>query len=173
VVSSNEHVDLCDEYERQFHGDVMLFSIERLTEQGFPQQPVAPEHIAATLESVQADMLAQYRARHQATIDKFAQLQALLNKARACLDHDDALACAHANFEAFADNLAHNFGSDSPCHARIDSAANRAAWRQRQLDAIAGYHADRRAWDEALAALRQQPLRQGSGQALRPDSGQA
>ena len=164
VMSSNEHVDLCDEYERQFHGDVMLFSIERLTEQGFPQQPVAAEQIAATLESVQADMLAQYHAKHQAIVDKYAQLQALLNRARACLGHNDALACAHANFEAFSDNLAHNFGSDSPCHARIDSAANRTAWRQRQLDAIASYHADRRAWDEALAAL---------GQALRPGSGQA
>jgi len=155
VVSQRERVDLCDEYERQFHGDVMLFSIERLTEHGFPQQPVSSEQIATTLKSVQAEMLEQYRAKHQATVDKYAQLQALLNKARVCLDHNEALACAHANFEAFADNLAHNFGSDSPCHARIDSAANRTAWRQRQLDAIGSYHADLRAWDEALATLRQ------------------
>ncbi|MGA9164605.1 MAG: hypothetical protein WBZ31_09090 [Thiobacillus sp.] len=164
VMSSDEHVDLCDEFERQFHGDVMLFSIERLTEQGFPLQPVAPERIAATLESVQADMLAQYRAKHLASVDKLARLQTLLNDPGAWWNRTETLAGGRAHFQVFADNLAHNFGSDSPCHARIDSAANRTAWRQRQLDAIASYHADRRAWDEALAAL---------GQALRPGSGQA
>jgi len=153
VLAQRKRIDLCDEFERQFHGDVMLFSIERLTEQGYPQQPVAPEKIAATLESVQADMLEKYRAKHQGIVDKFSQLQALLNNARACLNRDDSLAGAHANFEAFADNLSHNFGADSPCYARIDSVANRAAWRSRQLDAIASYHADRRAWNEALATL--------------------
>jgi hypothetical protein len=153
VVTERERIDLCDEYERQFHGDVMLFSIERLTELGFPQQPVAPEQIAATLESVQADMLAQYHAKRRSTADRLAQMQALLNAPHAWWNHSEAQAGARINFQTFADNLAHNFGTDSPCHARIDASANRAAWRQRQLDAIASYHTDRRDWDEALAAL--------------------
>ena len=157
VVTDLEHIDLCDEYERQFHGDVMLFSIERLTERGFPRQSVAPEQIAAILESVQADMLAQYHAKRQATVDKLAQMQTLLDDPHAWWNHHETLAGARANFQRFADNLAHNFGADSPCHARIDSSANRAAWRQRQLDAIARYHADRRAWNEALATLTRQP----------------
>jgi len=164
VVSSDEHINLCDEFERQFHGDVMLFSIERLTGQGFPQQPMAPEQIAATLESVQLDMLEKYRARHQAIVDKLARLQTLLDDPDAWWNRSDALVSARANFQAFAGNLTHNFGSDSPCHARIDSPVSRAAWRARQLDAIACYHDDRRAWDAALAALRQ-ALRPGSGQA--------
>lgn len=155
VVSQRERVDLCDEFERQFHGDVMLFSIERLTEQGFPQQPIAPGQISATLESVQAEMLEKYRAKHRAFVDKFAQLQALLNDARVRLRNDELAGGACANFEAFADNLEYNFGSDSPCHARISSSANRAAWRKRQLEAIAHYHADRRAWGDALARLTQ------------------
>ena len=156
VVTERERIDLCDEYERQFHGDVMLFSIERLAEQGYPQQPVAPEQIAATLDSVQADMLAQYHAKRRSTADRLAQMQVLLNAPNAWWNHSEVLAGARINFQTFADNLAHNFGTDSPCHARIDASANRAAWRQRQLDAIASYHADRRAWNEALAALAQQ-----------------
>jgi hypothetical protein len=154
VISQNESVDLCDEFERQFHGDVMLFSIQRLAEQGFPQQPPAPERIAAALEAVQAEMLERYRARQAALRDQLAQLQSLLNAPDAWWNRSDALAGARDRFEAFADNLAHNFGENSPCHARIGSAAALAAWRERQLDAIAHYRADRQAWGAALAALR-------------------
>ncbi|MDA8260674.1 MAG: hypothetical protein M0Z99_34420 [Betaproteobacteria bacterium] len=155
VVAERERIDLCDEFERQFHGDVMLFSIERLTGQGFPQHAIAPEQIAATLESVQADMLEKYRARRKAILEKLGPLHTLLSDPKAWWNHADALAGARANFHAFADNLEHNFGADSACHARIESAAARAAWRSRQLDAIVHYHADRLAWDDALAALMQ------------------
>ena len=102
-------------------------------------------------------MLAQYHARRQATVDKLAQMQTLLDDPHAWWNHDGTLAGARANFQSFADNLAHNFGADSPCHARIDSSANRTAWRQRQFDAIVRFHADRRAWDEALITLSRQP----------------
>jgi len=127
----------------------------KLTGQGFPQHAIAPEQIAATLESVQSDMLEKYRAKRKAILEKLGQMQALLNDSNAWWNHTDALASARANFHAFADNIAHNFGPDSFCHARIESAAARAAWRIRQLNAIVHYHTDRRAWNDALDALMQ------------------
>ncbi|MBW8369945.1 MAG: hypothetical protein K0M66_03025 [Thiobacillus sp.] len=155
VMTLRENVDLCDEFERQFHGDVMLFSVERLTGQGYPQRIIAPAQIAATLDSVQAEMRGKYRARHQAMIDKLAGFDTLLNDPAAWWNRDAGLVGARTNFKAFADNLEHNFGRDSPCQARIESAAACTAWRARQLDAIAHYPADRCAWDDALAALMQ------------------
>jgi len=155
VVAECERIDLCDEFERQFHGDVMLFSVERLSGEGYPQHAIALEQIAATLESVQAEMLEKYRARRKAILEKLGPLHTLLDDPKAWWNHADALAGARASFHAFADNLAHNFGPDSPCHARIESASARAAWRARQFDAIVHYHADRLAWDDALAALMQ------------------
>ncbi|MCL5059820.1 MAG: hypothetical protein M1449_04485 [Candidatus Thermoplasmatota archaeon] len=155
VVAERERIDLCDEFERQFHGDVMLFSIERLTGLGYPRHAMAPEQIAATLESVQADVLEKYRVRRAILEEKLGQMQALLDDPDAWWNHAEALDGARANFQAFADNIAHNFGAESPCHARIESADARAAWRTRQLHAIAHYRADRHAWDDALAALTQ------------------
>jgi hypothetical protein len=36
VVTHADSIDLTDEFERQFVGDVMLFTVERLTAQDFP-----------------------------------------------------------------------------------------------------------------------------------------
>lgn len=151
VVAASKMVDLCDEFERQFHGDVMLFAIERLAAEGFPQHAPTPAHIAAALDAVQADMLQRYRAKQRALIDKLAALHALLEAPDAWWAKGARHAAARANFHAFAENLAHNFGADSPCLARIETAVRRAHWRDRQLAAIVGYAAARRAWDAALA----------------------
>src|SRR5512143_4142458 len=64
VVTRADRVDLADEFERQFHGDVMLFSVERLAALGFPQQDLSRETVAATLDAVHAEMAQRYRARH-------------------------------------------------------------------------------------------------------------
>jgi len=68
--------------------------------------------------------------------------------------HAPAHARALAQFRVFLDNMQRNFGADSPAHARIASAANWQRWRQRQLAALAGFHADRQVWNQALSTLR-------------------
>jgi len=152
VVTEADSIDLADEFERQFFGDVMLFTVERLAAQGFPQQAVSSEAVAATLDAVHADLAQQYRARHAEIVKKLETLTRLLN-APAHWWHAPAYAQALAQFRAFLDNMQRNFGADSPGHARIASEENGQRWRQRQLAALARFHADRRAWNQALAAL--------------------
>ena len=79
VVTQADTIDLADEFERQFYGDVMLFSVERLTAQGFPQQALSSDAIAATLDAVHADMALKYRTRHAGIVKKLAALSALLD----------------------------------------------------------------------------------------------
>ena len=159
VVTQADTIDLADEFERQFYGDVMLFSIERLSALGFPQQALPSETVAATLNAVHADLTQQYRVRHAGIVKKLAALTALLNNP-AHWWHAPEHLCpsghvqALAHFRVFLDNMQHNFGADSPCHERIASQENGQRWRQRQLAAITRFHADRHAWDQALAALR-------------------
>jgi hypothetical protein len=162
VVTRADRVDLADEFERQFYGDVMLFSVERLAALGFPQQALPPDTVAATLDAVHADMTQRYRARHAEIVNKIAALARLLNDPAQwwhAPEHADA--CAH--FSVFLDNMQRNFGAGesgagesgtaTPCHARIFSADTWQRWRQRQLAAITRLHADRRAWNQALAFL--------------------
>jgi hypothetical protein len=155
VVTRADAVDLADEFERQFYGDVMLFSIERLTALGFPQHAVAGETVAATLDVVHADITQQYRARHAEIVRKLEALTLLLHHP-AHWWHAAAHAGARTHFRLFLDNMQRNFGADSPCHASIASDENWPRWRARQLAAIIQFHADQNAWNQALAALASQ-----------------
>ncbi|MHB1084668.1 MAG: hypothetical protein ACYCZA_07495 [Thiobacillus sp.] len=164
VVTQADTIDLTDEFERQFAGDVMLFSVEQLTKLGFPQQALSSDILAATLDAVHADLAQQYRARHAVIVKKISALTTLLNDPMHWW-HTPAYTEALAHFRVFLDNMQHNFGENSPGHARIAADANWQDWRTRQLAALTQFHADRRAWNQAISALNPRlALRQDAGQ---------
>ncbi|HQT30655.1 MAG TPA: hypothetical protein PLE48_06370 [Thiobacillus sp.] len=156
VVTVADQIDLADEFERQFFGDVMLFTVEQLTALGFPQQALPHETLAATLDAMQVGMAQTYRARQDKIVATFAALIRLLDE----LTHGWQLpqqAASLTHFRMFLDNIQRNFGADSTGHARIASPANWQAWRQRQLAALTRLPADRCVWNQALAALNHPP----------------
>lgn len=153
VVDASAHIDLCGEFERQFHGDVMLFSMQRLTALGYPDASLAASVVDATLAAVQAEMRETYREKQRAILARLDHLQTLLHDAAHWWQRTPGLAGAVANFESFAGNIAHNFGAASACIARLDDPARRNDWRARQLAALTGLHANRQAWARALAVL--------------------
>jgi hypothetical protein len=134
-------IDMSGEFERQFYGDVMLFSVERLA--AACRLAEADFH-GETLDALRAEMLARYNERQQAILEKLGRLEALLDDP-SCWWHDDA-----AGFRQFAANVGRNFGDASSGHARINDAANWARWRARLLDALTHYVEDRAAWSRLL-----------------------
>jgi hypothetical protein len=146
-------IDLCGEFERQFHGDVMLFSMQRLTALGYPSIALSEDEVDATLTATQSEMREKYRVKQGEILERLARLQALLHDAAQWWNQMPDLANAVANFKSFAGNIEHNFGAVSPCYARIDDSARRNDWRARQLAAITGFHANRQVWAEALEIL--------------------
>jgi hypothetical protein len=148
-------IELCGEFERQFQGDVMLFSLERLTAAGFPGRVPDPAEVAATVEAVHGEMLAKYQAKHEAIVDKLGRLKALLREPGQWWNRQPERADAVDLFESFIASMEHNFGSDSPCYARI--LGNWPQWRADLVGAIERYPADRLAWDALLAAVRAAP----------------
>jgi hypothetical protein len=151
-------IDLLGEFERQFHGDVMLFSIERLTAAGFPLQIPTASAIAATLEAVRSELQQKYNRQHADILAKLARLRALLDDPAQWWNRDAAHAAAVDNFAAFIANMVHNFGENSPCYARINAAENWEKWRSELLEAIIRYPADRAAWQTKLADAQRQPV---------------
>lgn len=148
-------IELCGEFERQFQGDVMLFSLERLTAAGFPGRVPDTAEAEATVEAVHGEMLAKYQAKHAAIVDKLGALRTLLREPGQWWHRAPERAAAVGHFESFIASMEHNFGADSPCYARI--LGNWPQWRADLVAAIARYPADRRAWDALLAALRAAP----------------
>ncbi len=146
-------IDLCGEFERQFHGDVMLFSMQKLTALGYPGRVLAEAEVDATLAAMQSEMREKYRIKQREILDRLARLQTLLHDSAQWWNQTSDLANAVANFASFAGNIEHNFGPSSPCYTRIDDLARRNDWRARQLAAITGLHANRQVWAEALTIL--------------------
>jgi hypothetical protein len=127
----------------------MLFSIERLTADGFPLRPETTADFMGTLEAVRDELLAQYNARRVDILAKVKRLRELLDDPAAWW-HAAAHAGATANFRSFIDNVAGNFADDSLCRERINCAENWRRWRGDLAAAIQQYPDDARAWSTAI-----------------------
>jgi hypothetical protein len=157
VVAEGARVDLADEFERQFFGDVMLFTMPRLVESGYPERPLSRSAIEAELAAVCDDMLRRYEARQAEVRERLAALTGLLRDPAAWWQSRPALANARAAFEDFIANIEHNFGPASGAMARVRDAVVRATWLERQAAALDTLDADRLAWRAALERLGQRP----------------
>ena len=151
VVTDGDAVDLADEFERQFYGDVMLFSVERLTALGFPAAALPQAALAAVFDAVHGDMRARYAERQREVIAKLDDLTARL--AAPAWWQADGHAEAVDRYRAFFAGMAQNFGRASRVHARLADDADWQRWRSRMIAAVTAWPRDRDAWNTALARL--------------------
>jgi hypothetical protein len=154
VLSSDAGTDMTDEMERQFYGDVMLFSVERLSVQGYPGRAVERAQGARVLDAVHAELSETYRERRALIAIRLDALRALLDGSAAWWNRCDALDGAMQDFANFVENIAFNFGIGSSQPAPFEDSASWPAWRAHLLDAMVGLPADHQAWRAALTILR-------------------
>ncbi len=145
------HVDLSNEFERQFFGDLMLFSTEELVKRADVNQPFAQNAIEAVIAEKEAELLALYQQKHDAIVERNRQLDALVFDAGHWWLHAagqaPALAQALRHVRAFIDNIERNFGEHALAWGQIQSAAHRAGRRRQIVEALMNYRAERNAWD--------------------------
>ena len=151
IESGIERVDLSGEFERQFFGDVMLFTIERLVESGFPQQRLSSEVIKQMLETVEDEMRQRYAQTQRGIMEKSRRLHALIFDNDNWWNRSSGLEHAEEDFRKFLNNIDTNFGRDSMSFQRIDSQANREERHAGMIEAITAYADERQAWKQALA----------------------
>lgn len=156
VLDRDARVDLADEFERQFHGDVMLFTLQRLTDLGYPGVELPPSRVESVLDAVHADMVGRYHAKRQGILAGLDRLETLLQDPAHWWNQDPRHAGAVARFQAFAANIRRNFGGDATAQGVFDDPERWQAWRTRQIDAILGLPRQRHSWNQALADLTRQ-----------------
>ncbi|MCD6706360.1 MAG: hypothetical protein LT080_07905, partial [Thiobacillus sp.] len=144
-------VDLSNEFERQFFGDLMLFSTEELVRRADVTQPFARDAIEAVVNEKEAELLALYQQKHDAIVDRNRQLAALVFDAGHwwlhAAEHAPDLAHALRQVRAFVDNIDHNFGEHALAWGQIQSPDHRAGRRRQIVEALMNYRAERDAWD--------------------------
>jgi len=140
-------IDLTNEFERQFFGDLMLFTTEALVTGADIGKPFEPDCVLRIMEQKEQELLALYQQKHAAILKKNRQLHDLVFSAgHWWLDAAD-LAAALRQVQAFIDNVRHNFGERSPAWRQIRSAEHRARRRQQLVEALMNYRTERAAWD--------------------------
>jgi hypothetical protein len=140
-------IDLADEFERQFFGDLMLFSTEELVQRADVTKPFPRDAVETVIARKEAELLALYRQKHDAIVEKNRGLNALVFDAGHWWLNEAKLADALAQVRAFIANIDRNFGEHAPAWRQIQSAEHRARRKQQIVEALLNYRAERDAWD--------------------------
>lgn len=145
-------IDLSLEFERQFYGDVMLFSIEKMTASGFPAETVSKARITDIVNTTEKALLPKYLLKQDQIMDNLNRLKALLSDKRKWWNVNRApeIKQAMTEFNRFIANIEHNFGQDAAGYKTIQAADPRQERLDEIITAIANYSRDRDLWSQAL-----------------------
>lgn len=148
-----EKIDLSGEFERQFYGDVMLFTLARLCEAGYPGQVPDEPEIADLMLQTHARLQAQYDEQRHNILSRLNALRSLVANSAAWWNQTTAQSDAIAHIHAFMDNIASNFDTPATGYALIHDASHRAARHAEMMVAIRHYPEDRSEWETLLTIM--------------------
>jgi hypothetical protein len=143
-------VDLTGEFERQFFGDVMLFTVIDLVKRGYPEQLPAVDDIRAQVLVTEDGMRAHYAETRQRVLMRLDELEDFLSGSGHWWDTDDISAEMRALFEQFTTTLRANFGGDSRTWQLLEDEVYCETRRAAIVDALLSYRVDRQSWERVL-----------------------
>lgn len=148
-----ERVDLSGEFERQFYGDVMLFTMERLAAAGYPATTLTAQTIRARLEEVEGEMRQRYQEKRALIGTRLERLKTIFDDRNAWWQRQETLQPARAAIARFIANIEHNFGEGSRGYQLILDESHREGRLAALQGALLGYSDDRTAWQATLSRL--------------------
>ena len=153
VERRHQAVDLAEEFERQFFGDLVLFSVERLTGQGYPARVPGEVAVRAVVERVRSELDERYAAKQAQVAERLSELKHRLEDSGRWWNREPGAAEALATFRRFLANMEANFGEGAPARVRIADPALGARRLEQIVEAIVAYPDTRRAWESLLESL--------------------
>lgn len=147
VERGDEAIDLADEFERQFFGDLMLFSVNRLTHRESNPLLFTPEAVSKAVDETERELLTLYEEKHREVQQRNTHLKKLLNNPRHWWQSDPQAATALTAIRQFTDNIDVNFGTDSTAYRQIQDMHHRDQRKQQITQALLAYRESRDAWD--------------------------
>jgi hypothetical protein len=143
-------IDISGEFERQFFGDIMLFSLQALIESGYTQQQMSAKQIEQVVLDTESTLLDRYQQMQQEIMTKLDKLKQLVEDRERWWWHNRDAEDAIVNIHRFIHNIAFNFGEASPGYGMIRSTSHRQQRREQILQALYSYSEDRDNWHQIL-----------------------
>lgn len=141
-------IDISNEFERQFFGDLMLFTVVAFLKQHTLSQLTDTNAVQAVMEQVEAELLSLYSSKHAAVNAQVETLSRWLQDLPTNWQTSPAL----PHIRTFLANLRHNFSPQAVAWQQIQDAAHRTQRKQQMLAALATYQEERAAWDQLFTA---------------------
>ena len=150
IVRTETHTDLSGEFERQFYGDVILFTMEKLIETGFPKYAASLESIKNTLYDTSMALIAMYKKTQLKIQSKLKNYRELISSQQAGWLNRAEYSKGVQNFVRFLNDMEYNFGQNSLSYLNTFSHSNQRNRFQSIAEAIHGYKEDVEYWETAL-----------------------
>ncbi|HHJ14520.1 MAG TPA: hypothetical protein ENJ79_09130 [Gammaproteobacteria bacterium] len=150
---TDTRIDIGDEYERQFFGDLMLFTTEALARAADLDKPFLPEQVQQQLDTHEHELLHRYRRTREDVLSRNRVLRECVDAPGRWWSRHVALEGAMQQVHAFLDNVDYNFGRHSPAWQKIGSKAHRVGRKAQILSALSDYHNTRKVWQDLLERM--------------------
>lgn len=151
ILQQSQHIDISGEFERQYFGDVMLFSMETLTGQGYPSTRMSPDAVAEIVKTTEKNIRQQYLSKHSQLMTELDELKMLIQASECWWNQSSDLNIAVAAFNAFVANIEHNFGPGSSGYKFINSEADKQPRMRQMIEAILLYPDEQDEWEKMLS----------------------
>ncbi len=153
VEDNIENIDLSDEFERQFFGDLMLFTVVKLSKSEVAIEDFNQQILSDTFATVEQELLELYEQKHNNVLQKCDVLEALVNNKKRWWNQEEDLKESINQVQQFIKNIQYNFAEQSQAYQQIQSEKNRQGRVQQMIASLLSYRKDRDSWDEMLLLL--------------------
>jgi len=154
-ISADNHsvdlsLDLSLEFNRQFWGDVMLFTIEKLAELGYPDRRLGLADIAKTACDIQAKLWELYKEGQAEIAVKTGKVRGYLSGDEFWWNTGPGTESAVKNMSQFCSLAGYNFGLNSSGMKKISEQIEEGSYINIIINAILSFYEIDITWNELL-----------------------
>jgi len=146
-------VDLSGEFERQFFGDVMLFTVIELVKRGYPDNMPAADVVRKCVSMTGSTLRAEYAENQTRMLARLDEFEGFLSAPghwwRSARQYEQTCAL----LDHFAASLRANYVRDARPYRLIDDAAHCSERQQAIVEALLAYNQDQACWERVLQKL--------------------
>jgi hypothetical protein len=150
VIHKGDALDLSGEFLRQFWGDVMLFSVEAVSEIGYPEKLLRTSEIADSVKKVQERIWRTYIEHQTAAAEKVLKLRHLLSDPTRWWNGRPETKSSVSNLLTFVSLVERNFGPSSKAIKTLSDQIEDGSSTKKIMAALNSYYEDERTWNEFL-----------------------
>ncbi|RPI36646.1 MAG: hypothetical protein EHM54_05180 [Nitrospiraceae bacterium] len=152
ISADKTSIDLSLEFNRQFWGDVMLFSVEKLSELGYPEKRLGLSEITKTAYQVQDKLWNLYKKRQNEIARKTAKIENYLLHKPFWWHRETGAERSVENILLFCTLVDNNFGAQSASLQKISAQIREGSYINTIINAIHSFYEIDIAWNELLKA---------------------